>query len=220
MLERICEWRAGSGIVLELTECGTIEIRKPTIADLGAAVADRARCDVAGGRAYEPGRRHARAARDPDRAHRRTRVAVALVDGREKMDELVASHSRERAHSADQRREGRRRFEVIRRPPSHDRVRPRGARRVPCIVYPSRDTALEAIKYAENRHREELSPADEAIWFSRAARARRGGDVDTLCAQLGEKRSYVEGRSICSPATSRFSERSRRARSASASRSS
>lgn len=64
----------------------------------------------------------------------------------------------------------------------------------PCIVYPSADAALEAIKYAENRHREELSPSDEAIWFSELLERDCGGDVDRLCAQLGEKRAYVEGR--------------------------
>jgi ParB/RepB/Spo0J family partition protein len=65
---------------------------------------------------------------------------------------------------------------------------------VPCIVYPSKDAALEAIKYAENRFREELSPADEAIWFAELLERDAAGDVDTLCAQLGEKRGYVEGR--------------------------
>jgi ParB family chromosome partitioning protein len=64
----------------------------------------------------------------------------------------------------------------------------------PCIVYPTKDAALEAIKYAENRHREELNPADEAIWFHELLERDCGGDVDVLCEQLGEKRSYVEGR--------------------------
>lgn len=64
----------------------------------------------------------------------------------------------------------------------------------PCIVYPSKDAALEAIKYAENRHREELSPADEAIWFSELLERDAGGDVDTLAGLLNEKRSYIEGR--------------------------
>ena len=64
----------------------------------------------------------------------------------------------------------------------------------PCIVYPSKDVALEAIKYAENRHREELSPADEAIWFSELLERDAGGDVDTLAGLLNEKRAYIEGR--------------------------
>lgn len=64
----------------------------------------------------------------------------------------------------------------------------------PAIVYASADAALEAIKYAENRHREELNAADEAIWFNELLERDCGGDVDRLCAQLGEKRSYIENR--------------------------
>jgi ParB/RepB/Spo0J family partition protein len=64
----------------------------------------------------------------------------------------------------------------------------------PCIIYPSQDAALEAIKYAENRHREELNAADEAIWFSELLERDCGGDVDVLCDRIGEKRTYVEGR--------------------------
>lgn len=64
----------------------------------------------------------------------------------------------------------------------------------PCIVYPSMDAALEAIKYAENRHREELSPSDEAIWFAELLERDAGGDVDTLAGLLNEKRAYIEGR--------------------------
>jgi len=65
---------------------------------------------------------------------------------------------------------------------------------VPCVVYPSKESALEAIKYAENRHREDLNPAEEAIWFNELLERDCGGDVDRLCEQLHEKRSYVEGR--------------------------
>lgn len=64
----------------------------------------------------------------------------------------------------------------------------------PAIVYASVDAAKEGLKYAENRFREELSPADEAIWFSELLERDCGGDVDQLCAQLHEKRSYVENR--------------------------
>lgn len=65
---------------------------------------------------------------------------------------------------------------------------------VPCIVYPSKSAYLEGFKYSENRFREELSPADEAILFHDLLERDCGGDVDKLCAQLGEKRSYVENR--------------------------
>ncbi len=65
---------------------------------------------------------------------------------------------------------------------------------VPCVVYPSPDAALEAIKYAENRHREDLNPAEEALWFTELLERDCAGDTDRLAAQLGEKRAYVEGR--------------------------
>lgn len=65
---------------------------------------------------------------------------------------------------------------------------------VPCIVYETRDAALEGIKYSENRFREELSAADEAVLFDELLKRDCGGDVDKLCEQIGEKRAYVEGR--------------------------
>jgi ParB/RepB/Spo0J family partition protein len=64
----------------------------------------------------------------------------------------------------------------------------------PCIVYPSKETALEGVKYSENRFRENLNAADEAILFDELLERDCGGDVDRLCEQLGEKRGYVEGR--------------------------
>lgn len=86
------------------------------------------------------------------------------------------------------------RFEVI---AGHRRTRASkraGLAAIPCIVYPDKSSALEAVKYAENRHREDLNPADEAIWFSELLERDCGGDVDALAEQLSEKRSYVEGR--------------------------
>lgn len=65
---------------------------------------------------------------------------------------------------------------------------------VPCLIYPTKDAVLEGVKFSENRFREALSPADEALWFAELLERDCGGDVDRLCAQLGEKRSYVEGR--------------------------
>jgi ParB/RepB/Spo0J family partition protein len=66
----------------------------------------------------------------------------------------------------------------------------------PCMVYPSVDAATERLKYAENRFREDLNPADEALWFAELLERDHGGDVDKLCEALGEKRHYVEGRLI------------------------
>lgn len=65
---------------------------------------------------------------------------------------------------------------------------------VPCVVYASVDAAHEAIKFAENKYREDLNPADEALWFTELLERDCGGDVDRLCEQLGIKRSYAENR--------------------------
>lgn len=69
-----------------------------------------------------------------------------------------------------------------------------GVRAVPCLVYESAETALEAIQHAENRHREELSPADEAIWFAELLDKHPDDGTDGVAARVGEKRAYVEGR--------------------------
>jgi ParB/RepB/Spo0J family partition protein len=86
------------------------------------------------------------------------------------------------------------RFEVV---AGHRRLlaaRRAGLVAVPCIVYASIDSAHEALKFAENRYREDLNPADEAIWFSELLERDCGGDVDRLCEQLGVKRTYAEQR--------------------------
>jgi len=63
-----------------------------------------------------------------------------------------------------------------------------------CLVYPTKDTALEGLKYSENRFREAMSPAEEAVYFGQLLERDCGGDTNALCGLLGEKRSYVEGR--------------------------
>jgi ParB family chromosome partitioning protein len=69
-----------------------------------------------------------------------------------------------------------------------------GLATVPCVVYASVSAAHEAVKFAENRFREDLNPAEEAIYFAELLEHHAGGDVDRLCELLGEKRTYVEGR--------------------------
>lgn len=65
---------------------------------------------------------------------------------------------------------------------------------VDCIVYPTYESALVGVQYSENRFRADLSAGEEAMLFSDLLENDCGGDVDRLCEQLGEKRSYVEGR--------------------------
>lgn len=64
----------------------------------------------------------------------------------------------------------------------------------PCLIYATKNDALDAVQFSENYQREELSAADEAIWFSDKLERQCNGDVDVLCARVGMKRSYVENR--------------------------
>lgn len=65
---------------------------------------------------------------------------------------------------------------------------------VPCDIYPTKDAALEAVKYAENRFREDMSAAEEAAYFDDLLERDCGGDIEKLAAMLGEKRSYIDNR--------------------------
>lgn len=65
---------------------------------------------------------------------------------------------------------------------------------VPADVYPTKDAAQEAIKHAENRFREDLTPAEEAVYFDELLNNDAGGDVDRVCEIVGERRAYVEDR--------------------------
>lgn len=63
-----------------------------------------------------------------------------------------------------------------------------------CLIYANGSAALEAVKFSENRHREEMSAAEEASFFSELLVRDCHNDTNELAALLGEKRSYVEGR--------------------------
>jgi ParB/RepB/Spo0J family partition protein len=64
---------------------------------------------------------------------------------------------------------------------------------VPCLVYPSKAAALEAIQHAENKLREDLNPGDEAIWFAQLLEAHPDEGTDGVAARVNESRGYVEG---------------------------
>jgi ParB family chromosome partitioning protein len=65
---------------------------------------------------------------------------------------------------------------------------------VPCLVYPSKDDAVEAVQHAENKHREDLNAADEAIWFQQLFDKYPDEGTDGVAARVSESRAYVEGR--------------------------
>lgn len=64
----------------------------------------------------------------------------------------------------------------------------------PCIVYPSKDVDLTVVQAHENSRREDLNPCEEALWFAELLEGPCGGDIEKLCAMVGEKLSYVDGR--------------------------
>lgn len=69
-----------------------------------------------------------------------------------------------------------------------------GIAAVPCLVYPSKADAVEAAQHAENKYREDLNAADEAIWFVQLLEKYPEDGTDGVAARVGESRNYVEGR--------------------------
>lgn len=68
--------------------------------------------------------------------------------------------------------------------------------RVPCLIVDGAIELTEAIKLHENTRREELNPAEEALWFSHLLETQAGGDTTRLAEMLGEERQYVEKRLV------------------------
>lgn len=65
---------------------------------------------------------------------------------------------------------------------------------VPCVIYPSKDVALEGVKYAANLFRQEMSPAEEAVFFNQLLTEECEGDIEKLCALVNKKVTYVDSR--------------------------
>lgn len=65
---------------------------------------------------------------------------------------------------------------------------------MPAFIYASRAEGLDALQFAENRHREQLSAADEAIWFAELLENKCGGDIEKLAGLVGEKIPYIDNR--------------------------
>jgi len=65
---------------------------------------------------------------------------------------------------------------------------------VPVLIYATRAEALEGIKLVENILREELNPAEEALYLRQLLERVPNGDTDTLARQLGVRRDRVENR--------------------------
>ncbi len=67
-----------------------------------------------------------------------------------------------------------------------------GLAEIPCIIVDDAGQA-DAIKIHENVEREELSPADEAIYYAELY-DRSGEDTDAVAALVKRSRDYIEGR--------------------------
>lgn len=64
----------------------------------------------------------------------------------------------------------------------------------PCMIYPSKDTALEGVKYAANLFRLDMTPAEEAIFFAELLKHECGDDFEKLCTLVGRGEAYVDSR--------------------------
>ena len=65
---------------------------------------------------------------------------------------------------------------------------------VEAFVYPTKDAALDGIKYAANAYREDMSPAEEARFFYALYEGECEHDLARVAAMVGKKLSYIENR--------------------------
>lgn len=66
--------------------------------------------------------------------------------------------------------------------------------RVPAMVYPTKEAALEGVKYAANAYREEMSPAEEAVFFHELFEHECEHDIERVAAMVGKRVAYVSAR--------------------------
>ena len=67
-----------------------------------------------------------------------------------------------------------------------------GLAEAPCIIVEDKETA-DAVKIHENVEREDLSPADEAIYYAELYE-RLGEDTDNVATRVKRSRDHIEGR--------------------------
>lgn len=69
-----------------------------------------------------------------------------------------------------------------------------GLASIECFVFPSRDVALEGVKYAANAYREDMSPAEEAVYFHQLFNNECEHDIERVAALVGKRVGYVSAR--------------------------
>lgn len=69
-----------------------------------------------------------------------------------------------------------------------------GLDEIPAAVYPEGTPTEEAVKNHENAFREEVNPAEEALYFQRVLKRSAGDDTVKLAGMVGRRLEYVEGR--------------------------
>lgn len=65
---------------------------------------------------------------------------------------------------------------------------------IPCIIRSVEHISSEAITLHENEHREDLNPAEQAVYFGKLLETVCEGDTDKLAARTHYTRGHVEGR--------------------------
>lgn len=65
---------------------------------------------------------------------------------------------------------------------------------IEAFVYPTKEAALDGIKYAANAYREDMSPAEEARFFYELYEGECEHDLARVAAMVGKKLSYIQNR--------------------------
>jgi len=63
-----------------------------------------------------------------------------------------------------------------------------------CVIRDDAHASGELIKAHENKFREELNPAEEAIWLKQLLDTHCGGDIDKLASEVGHPVQYLDRR--------------------------
>ncbi|HKV99974.1 MAG TPA: ParB/RepB/Spo0J family partition protein [Vicinamibacterales bacterium] len=86
------------------------------------------------------------------------------------------------------------RFEVVDGFRRYLASRSAGIATIEAFVYPTKDLALEGVKYAANMFREDMSVVEEAVMFHELFTHECAQDIERLCALVGKRFEYVSDR--------------------------